>query len=89
VTVRKGQSSIRFAGSVLGAQRHICAFFHSPDEEYELRNWADAYLRDSHFDQDQMLALIRDVFESGPRHQPTRARPSVEYVPAPYRARQN
>jgi hypothetical protein len=25
---------IRFAGSELGAQRHICAFFHSADEEY-------------------------------------------------------
>src|SRR3989454_5436923 len=25
---------IRFAGSVLDAQRHVCAFFHSPDEEY-------------------------------------------------------
>jgi MEDS: MEthanogen/methylotroph, DcmR Sensory domain len=104
---------IRFAGSVLGAQRHVCAFFHSPDEEYrvllpfikegfacghkafhivdpklreqhlrwlesagidvaaaersgqfELRNWADAYLRDGHFDQDRMLALIQEVLES-------------------------
>jgi MEDS: MEthanogen/methylotroph, DcmR Sensory domain len=27
---------IRFAGSELGAQRHICAFFHSPDEEYRV-----------------------------------------------------
>ena len=105
---------IRFAGSVLGAQRHVCAFFHSPDEEYrvllpfikegfesgekafhivdpklrdrhlqrlasagidvaaaqqsgqfELRNWADAYLRDGHFDQNRMLALIQEVLESG------------------------
>ena len=105
---------IRFAGSVLGAQRHICAFFHSPDEEYqvllpfikegfergekafhivdperrarhrmrlasagidvdaaeksgqfELRNWADAYLRDGHFDQDRMLALIEEVLAGG------------------------
>src|SRR5205809_7211042 len=97
---------IRFAGSVLGTQRHVCAFFHNPDEEYrvllpfikegfergekdfhivdpklreehverlasagidvaaveqsgqfELRNWADAYLRDGHFDQSRMLAL--------------------------------
>ena len=104
---------IRFAGSVLGAQRHVCAFFHSPDEEYrvllpyikegfergekafhivdprlreehvrrlasagidvsaaeqsgqfELCNWADAYLRDGHFDQDRMLALIEEVLES-------------------------
>jgi len=106
--------AIRFAGSVLGAQRHVCAFFHSPDEEYrvllpfikegfergekafhivdpklreehlqrlvlagidvaaaeqsgqfELRNWADAYLRDGHFDQDRMLALIQEVLEGG------------------------
>ena len=108
---------IRFAGSVLGAQRHICAFFHSSDEEYrvlqpfikegfergekafhivdpklreehlrqlesagidvataeqsgqfELRNWADAYLRDGHFDQDKMIALIQEVLE-GARQQ--------------------
>jgi len=107
---------IRFAGSVLSAQRHVCAFFHTPDEEYqvllpfikegferdekafhivdpalraehlrrlesvgidvaradkrgqfELRNWADAYLRDGHFDQDRMLALIQEVLEAGPR----------------------
>ena len=107
---------IRFAGSVLGAQRHVCAFFRSPDEEYrvllpfiqegfergekafhivdpklraehlerlasasidvvaaeqsgqfELCNWADAYLRDGHFDQNRMLALIEEVLESGPR----------------------
>ncbi len=107
---------IRFAGSVLGAQRHVCAFFHSSDEEYrvllpfikdgfecghkslhvvdprlrddhrqrlasagidvaaaeqsgqfELRNWADAYLRDGRFDQDRMLALIQEVLEGGRR----------------------
>ena len=105
---------IRFAGSVLGAQRHVCAFFHTPDEEYrallpfikegfergerafhivdpklraehrlrlaaagidveeaersgqfELRNWADAYLRDGHFDQVRMLALIQEVLDGG------------------------
>jgi MEDS: MEthanogen/methylotroph, DcmR Sensory domain len=116
---RGGNSSassqpIRLAGSVLGARRHVCAFFHNPDEEYrvllpfikdgfergekafhivdpklraeharrlasaaidveaaeksgqfELRNWADAYLRDGHFDQDRMLALIQEVLDSG------------------------
>src|SRR6201988_4923812 len=105
---------IRFAGSVLGAQRHVCAFFHSLDEEYrvllpfikegfeggekafhivdpalreehlrrfasagidvaaggprgqfELLHWADAYLRDGHFDQNRMLALIQEVLEGG------------------------
>src|SRR5882672_8527865 len=39
--VREGAPSeseqpIRFAGSVLGAQRHVCAFFHAPDEEYRV-----------------------------------------------------
>ncbi len=105
---------IRLAGSVLAAKRHVCAFFHSADEEYrvllpfikegfdrgekafhivdpklrddhlkrlssagidvtaaeqsgrfELRNWADAYLREGHFDQDRMLALIQEVLEGG------------------------
>src|ERR1051326_1846754 len=27
---------IHFAGSTLGAYRHICAFFHNPDEEYRV-----------------------------------------------------
>jgi len=111
---RASAPPIRFAGSVLSAYRHICAFFHSPDGEYrvlppfiregfergekafhivdptlhqehlrrlasagidvaaaepsgqsELRNWADAYLRDGHFDQDRMLALIQEVLEGG------------------------
>src|ERR1700736_210696 len=110
----EGNQPIRFAGSELGAQRHICAFFHSADEEYrvvlpfikdgfecgqkalhivnpklrnnhrqrlasagidvpaaeqsgqfELRNWADAYLRDGCFDQDRMLALIPELLEGG------------------------
>jgi hypothetical protein len=105
---------IRFAGSVLHARRHVCAFFHSHDEEYgtllpfikeglergekafhivdperraehrlrlasagidvdtaqkngqfELLNWADAYLREGHFDQDRMLALIQQVLDGG------------------------
>lgn len=110
------EQPIRFAGSALGAYRHICAFFHSPDEEYrvllpfinegferderafhivdpqlreehiarlrsvgidvdaaakrgqfELRNWEDAYLREGHFDQNKMLALIEEVLDDGPR----------------------
>jgi len=36
LTVRESEASIRFAGSVLGAQRHVCAFFHTPDEEYRV-----------------------------------------------------
>jgi hypothetical protein len=27
---------IRFAGSMLGEKRHICAFFHNPEEEYRV-----------------------------------------------------
>lgn len=33
--------------------------------QFELRNWADAYLRDGHFDQDRMLALIEEVLDGG------------------------
>jgi hypothetical protein len=32
----KGEQPIRFAGSQLGAKRHICGFFNSADEEYRL-----------------------------------------------------
>ena len=106
--------TIPFAGSMLDARRHVCAFFHNADEEYrvllpfikdgfdrgekafhivdpklrsehrdrlaaaaidvdatetsgqfELWNWGDAYLRDGHFDQHRMLALIEDVLNGG------------------------
>jgi hypothetical protein len=106
---------IPFAGSVLRRYRHVCAFFHTPDEEYQVltpfirdgiergekafhivdpelrndhlarlraasidvtgamergqlqvKNWEDAYLRDGHFDQNAMLALIEEVLQSGP-----------------------
>jgi hypothetical protein len=30
------EQPIRFAGSTLGEKRHICAFFHNPEEEYYL-----------------------------------------------------
>jgi hypothetical protein len=33
--------------------------------QFELRSWADAYLRDGHFNQDRMLALIQAVLEGG------------------------
>jgi hypothetical protein len=33
---RERNQPIRFAGSVLGARRHVCAFFHSHDEEYRV-----------------------------------------------------
>jgi hypothetical protein len=113
-TTSEASQPIRFAGSVLDEQRHVCAFFHNADEEYrvllpfikdgfergekafhivdptlraehrqrlasaginvdaaetsgqfELCNWADAYLRDGHFDQDRMLALIQEVLDGG------------------------
>jgi hypothetical protein len=35
--------------------------------QLELRDWADAYLRDGHFDQDKMVALLQEALESGVR----------------------
>jgi MEDS: MEthanogen/methylotroph, DcmR Sensory domain len=32
-----------------------------------VRRWQDAYLRDGHFDQDRMLALIQEVLNDGPK----------------------
>jgi hypothetical protein len=33
--------------------------------QFELRNWEEAYLREGHFDQDAMLALIQQVLDGG------------------------
>lgn len=33
--------------------------------QFELRNWEDAYLREGHFDQNKMLALIEEVLDGG------------------------
>src|ERR1700682_5192247 len=30
------EQCIHFAGRTLGSQRHICAFFHTPEEEYRV-----------------------------------------------------
>jgi hypothetical protein len=98
----------------LGRARHVCAFFNSRDEEYEVtlpfikegfemndkafhildpnnradhmqrlidagidvgaaedsgqlevRRWDEAYLRNGHFDQNAMLALIEEVLQAG------------------------
>src|SRR5579872_168109 len=108
------EQPIHFANSTLGSERHICAFFHSPEEEYRVllpfiregfergekafhivdpalmddhvhrmrdagidtegasqtgqlvvKRWQEAYLRDGHFDQDSMLALVEEFFSSG------------------------
>src|SRR6266545_2867019 len=32
-----------------------------------VRNWQDAYLREGHFDQDRMLALIEAILDGGPK----------------------
>lgn len=115
IMLREG-AAVHLAGSTLEQSRHVCAFFHTPDEEYrvllpfivegidrgerafhivdptmradhlerlngagidvggaeqrgqlEVRVWAEAYLREGHFDQDAMLALIQQVLEEGPR----------------------
>jgi len=33
--------------------------------QLEVRRWEDAYLRDGHFDQNRMLALIEEVLQGG------------------------
>lgn len=35
--------------------------------QFQIISWDDAYLRDGHFDQNRMLALIEDVLQAGPR----------------------
>jgi hypothetical protein len=105
---------VHLAGSILERSRHVCAFFHSKEEEYsvllpfikegfdhgdrafhiveskhrpehrrrlqgsgidvatsersgqlDIRAWEDAYLRDGHFNQARMLALIEQVLTDG------------------------
>ena len=36
--------------------------------QLEVRRWEDAYLRDGHFDQNRMLALIEEVLTEGKAH---------------------
>jgi hypothetical protein len=36
-------------------------------KQLEVRRWEEAYLRDGHFDQNRMLALIQEVLEDGRR----------------------
>jgi hypothetical protein len=106
--------SVQCAGGILGQRRHICAFFHSVDEQHrvlrsfvkdgfergdkavhlvnpdlwedhlrwlaeagidvgqaqgtgqlDLRRWQEAQLRGDRFDQDAMLALLEEIFQSG------------------------
>jgi len=33
--------------------------------QFEMRNWADAYLREGHFDQQRMIELIQEVLDDG------------------------
>ena len=105
---------VHLGGAELDRKRHVCAFFHSKEEEYrvllpfvkegfehgerafhivdprlrdehrrrlaaegidveqseatgqlQVRRWEDAYLRDGHFDQQRMLALIEEVLQEG------------------------
>jgi hypothetical protein len=106
--------SVQCAGGIVGQRRHICAFFHSVDEQHrvlrsfvkdgfergdkavhlvnpdlwedhlrwlaeagidvgqaqgtgqlDLRRWQEAQLRGDRFDQDAMLALLEEIFQSG------------------------
>jgi hypothetical protein len=105
---------VHLAGKPLERKRHVCAFFHTRDEEYrvllpyvvegfeqgdkafhivdpewraehlrrleqagisveaaerggqlEVCRWEEAYLREGHFDQNRMLALIEEVLIGG------------------------
>ena len=49
---------------MIGDRRHRCS---GSGKERPIRaaQWAEAYLRDGHFDQDRMLALIQEVLEGG------------------------
>ena len=112
--MHENNGAIHLAGTTLDRYRHVCAFFHTRDEEYrvlipfitegierhekafhivdpalrhdhmhrleeagidvtacessgqlEVRRWEEAYLRQGHFDQHTMLALIQEVLEAG------------------------
>ena len=112
--MHENNGAIHLAGTTLDRYRHVCAFFHSRDQEYkvllpfikegierhekafhivdpalrhdhvhrleeagidvtacessgqlEVRRWEEAYLRQGHFDQHAMLALIQEVLETG------------------------
>jgi hypothetical protein len=114
MTASVAQQPVHLAGSVLDRKRHVCAFFHTRDEEYRVLmpfitegfdhgdrafhivdpdnradhmerlrtagidtepaesrgqltviRWEDAYLREGHFDQNAMLALIEQVLAEG------------------------
>ena len=116
--MHENNGAIHLAGTTLDRYRHVCAFFHSRDEEYkvllpfikegierhekafhivdpalrhdhvhrleeagidvtacessgqlEVRRWEEAYLRQGHFDQHAMLALIQEVLETGKTQQ--------------------
>ena len=112
--MHENNGAIHLAGTTLDRYRHVCAFFHTRDEEYkvllpfikegierhekafhivdpalrhdhvhrleeagidvttcessgqlEVCRWEEAYLRQGHFDQHAMLALIQEVLETG------------------------
>ncbi len=116
--MHENNGAIHLAGTTLDRYRHVCAFFHTRDEEYkvllpfikegierhekafhivdpalrhdhvhrleeagidvtacessgqlEVRRWEEAYLRQGHFDQHAMLALIQEVLETGKTQQ--------------------
>jgi MEDS: MEthanogen/methylotroph, DcmR Sensory domain len=118
MTMPENNGAIHLAGATLDRYRHVCAFFHTRDEEYrvllpfikegierhekafhivdpalrhdhvhrleeadidvtacessgqlEVRRWEEAYLRQGHFNQHSMLALIQEVLETGKTQQ--------------------
>jgi len=116
--MHENNGALHLVGTTLDRYRHVCAFFHTRDEEYkillpfikegierhekafhivdpalrhahvhrleeagidvtacessgqlEVRRWEEAYLRQGHFDQHAMLALIQEVLETGKTQQ--------------------
>ena len=116
--MHENNGAIHLAGTTLDRYRHVCAFFHTRDDEYkvllpfikegierhekafhivdpalrhdhlhrleeagidvtacessgqlEVRRWEEAYLRQGHFNQHAMLALIQEVLETGKTQQ--------------------
>ena len=116
--MHENNGAIHLAGTTLDRYRHVCAFFHTRDEEYKVllpfikegierhekafhivdpalrhdhvhrleeagidvticessgqlavRRWEEAYLRQGHFNQHAMLALIQEVLETGKTQQ--------------------
>jgi hypothetical protein len=55
---------IRFAGSVLEARRHVCAFFHDADEEYRVLL---PFIKDGFEQGERAFHIVDPNLRAGPR----------------------